>query len=153
MQLQELIPENCLLVGFEAQDKWDAIERMVEHLVGIGRLGTEVRSEHLDAVLARERSSPTGMEHGLAIPHAAVDDLEEVVACLAIAPGEGINFDSVDGSRTHFVTLLLIPRSQKLLHIRTLGSIARILGTERVREALLVAASAGEAWHALEENA
>ena len=34
----------------------------------------------IDAVLTRERSMSTGMEHGIAIPHAAVDFIDDIVA-------------------------------------------------------------------------
>ena len=47
------------------------------------------------------------------------------------------------------IVLLLIPRAQKLLHIRTLAGIARVLGDEAVRSALLKATGEREAWRAL----
>ena len=50
------------------------------------------------AVLARERSMSTGMEHGIAIPHAAVDGVQTVVACMGIvSTGSGLAFESIDG--------------------------------------------------------
>jgi len=47
------------------------------------------------------------------------------------------------------IVLLLIPRSQKLLHIRTLADIARVLGNDEVRKSLLAARTQDEAWQAL----
>ena len=153
MRIQELFRPADIVVGFESTDKWDAIERMMIHLRESGRVHGEVEPTLSDAVMARERSMSTGMEHGLAIPHAAVEGLDEVVACLAIVQGaKGINFESIDGSETRFVVLLLIPRAQKLLHIRTLADVARVLGSEGVRSALLAASSPDEAWHALGEG-
>ncbi len=95
----------------------------------------------------------TGMEHGIAIPHAAVDGVHEVLACLGIIASEhGLAFESIDGRPTRVVVLLVIPRSQKLLHIRTLADIARVLGRDSVREALLAARDAHGAWSALAEG-
>ena len=92
----------------------------------------------------------TGMERGIAIPHAAVEGIEEVKACLAItAGGSGLNFDSIDASPVHLIVLLLIPRKQKLLHIRTLADIARVLGRDEVREGLRAAQTQEEAWQVL----
>ena len=153
MHIQELFKPADIIVGFQSSDKWDAIERMMIHLRESGRIRAEVEPALSDAVMARERSMSTGMEHGLAIPHAAVEGLDEVVACLAVVQrSEGIHFESIDGSDTHFVVLLLIPRAQKLVHIRTLADVARVLGNEGVRSALLAASSAEEAWHALGEG-
>jgi mannitol/fructose-specific phosphotransferase system IIA component (Ntr-type) len=153
MRIQELFRPADIIVGFEPSDKWDGIEQMMIHLREIGRIHAEVEPALSDAVMARERSMSTGMEHGLAIPHAAVEGLEDVVACLAVVQGaKGVNFESIDGSETHFVVLLLIPRAQKLLHIRTLADVARVFGNEGVRSALMTASSAEEAWHALGEG-
>ena len=93
----------------------------------------------------------TGMEKGIAIPHAAVEGLGEIVACMAIDPA-GLQFESIDASAAHFIVLLLIPPREKLLHIRTLAEVAKVLGREPVRQALLAAQSPDEAWHALGET-
>lgn len=154
MRLQELFQPRDLLVGFTARDKWDAIERMMKHLVATGRLTSDQSPAILEAVLNRERSMSTGMERNIAIPHAAVEDLPHVVAALAIVNAHGgLKFDSIDGTPTHLVVLLLIPKAQKLLHIRTLADVARVLGREEVREELLAAKSAQDAWAALAEPA
>jgi mannitol/fructose-specific phosphotransferase system IIA component (Ntr-type) len=47
------------------------------------------------------------------------------------------------------VVLLVIPKAQKLLHIRTLADVARVLGKDAVREQLLAAESPQAAWYAL----
>jgi len=150
MQLQELFQSPDLLVGFQAQSKWDAIERILKHLEQRGRIVPEHAPAFLEAVLAREQSMSTGMEHGLAMPHAAVEDLDEVVACLALcAEGDELDFESTDQSRTRIVVLLLIPRKQKLLHIRTLAEIARLMSKGEAREHLLAASDSEAAWQAL----
>ncbi len=148
--LQELFRPADILVGFHAADKWQAIDAMMRHMAVSGRLPPAVASACHEAVLARERSMSTGMERGIAIPHAAVEGLSKIAACLAVLPpGGGLNFDSIDHGETHFVVLLLIPRERKLLHIRTLADVARSLSREGVRSALLEARDADEAWSAL----
>ena len=152
MRLQELIPPQHILLGLEAADKWQVIERMSPFL-GPRGAGPAPRVEaYREAVMQRERSMSTGMERGIAIPHAAVDGLERVVGGLAVVrgeDGEGVNFDSIDASPAWLVVLLLIPRPQKLLHIRTLADLARHLGNEDVRRALRSAPTPAEAWSAL----
>lgn len=153
MQLHELLRPDDLIVGFRPSDKWDAIARLVERLVETGRLSEEDGSRVEDAVLQRERSMSTGIEQGIAVPHAAVEDLDEVKASMGVVAGEdGLSFESIDGRPTRFVVLLAIPPAQKLQHIRTLGDIARVLGKESVREALLEAQDSQEAWSVLREN-
>jgi mannitol/fructose-specific phosphotransferase system IIA component (Ntr-type) len=153
MQLSELFTPADLLVDFDPADKWEAIRTLVGHLVGEQRIDDAAAGAITDAVLSRERSMSTGMEHGIAIPHAAVDEVDEVIASLGIVRREqGLAFDSIDGQPTRLVVLLVIPRPKKLLHIRTLADIARVLGRDAVREALLAATSAEEAWQALAQG-
>jgi len=150
VKLFELLrPAECVL-PLEARDKWDAIEQLVGRLVATGRVPKERYEELCDLVLARERSMSTGMERGIAIPHAAVDRLDGVVGALGVVRSAGgLQFESIDARPTQLIVLLLIPRSQKLLHIRTLADTARTLGREEVREALLAAADGQAAWDLL----
>ncbi len=150
MPLRDILQPEDILLGLQPQDKWDCIDHMLKHLVARERIQGELVQEANEAVLNRERSMSTGMERGIAIPHAAIEGLEEVVFCLGVVPAKGgLNFESIDASPTHFVALLLIPRAQKLLHIRTLADVARVLGEEAVRSALLHAGGVGEAWQAV----
>jgi len=150
MDLRELFTPGDLLVGFRPNDKWDAIERLVEHLSSAGKIDPASASDILEQVLKRERSMSTGMERGIAIPHAAVDKIEHVLACMGIVSGEnGLAFDSIDAQPARLIVLLVIPRSQKLLHIRTLADVARVLGMEAVRDSLLAAETPEQAWEAL----
>ena len=138
-----------MLLAFDPADKWTAIERLVEHLVARGHLREEIREEVLEAILSRERSMSTGMEQGVAIPHAAVEDVPEIIGCMGVVQsGEGLNFESIDGDAARLVVLLVIPKAQKLLHIRTLAETARVLAKESVRAGLLAATSGAEA-HAI----
>lgn len=150
MRLSELFEPEDLVVPFSPADKWSAISDLVDHLHRRGKIPEEAVPEIREAVLARERSMSTGMEHGIAIPHAAVDGIERVVAAMGIVQREeGLDFDSIDGQSARLVVLLAIPRSQKLLHIRTLADVARVLGQESVRDALLAAPDAQAAWRVL----
>lgn len=152
MRLPDLIPPQHILLDLEAADKWEVIDRLAAMLVAQGAIPAARAESFREAVVQRERSMSTGMERGIAIPHAAVDGLERVAAGLAVVRGpggEGVNFDSIDASPAWLVVLLLIPRPQKLLHIRTLADLARHLGNEDVRQTLRRATAPDEAWKAL----
>ncbi len=150
MRLTELFAPEDLVIDFAPDDKWDALGKLVEHLVQQGRLDSEQAPAIRDAVLARERSMSTGMEHGIAIPHAAVEGVEQILVALGIVRNEaGLNFESIDGQPARLVVLLVIPKAQKLLHIRTLADVARVLGKDAVREELLAAETPEAAWYAL----
>ena len=154
MDLRELFRPEDLLVGFDPTDKWDAIRRLVDHLAATGRIPSAGAGAIHDQVVARERSMSTGMERGIAIPHAAVEETDEVCACMGIVSHEdGLAFETFDAQPARLVVLLVIPRSKKLLHIRTLADVARALGDSSTREALLAAPHAEAAHAALSTGA
>jgi mannitol/fructose-specific phosphotransferase system IIA component (Ntr-type) len=146
MNLGQLFEVQNLVVDFKPLDKWHAIEALIQRLTENGSLGAEQAEEALDAVQRRERSMSTGMEKGVAIPHAALPGLDEVVAILGLVRHEGgIPFESMDGAPAQLIVVLLIPKEKKLLHIRTLADVAKILGDEQVRVDLLNATDAQSA--------
>jgi mannitol/fructose-specific phosphotransferase system IIA component (Ntr-type) len=150
MRVQDLLQPTDIVLGFRPADKWDAIDQLITRLVESERIPADVAPDVHDAVVARERSMSTGMERGIAIPHAAVAELEDVVACLAVTSADGrLEFQSIDAGPTRLLVLLVIPRAQKLLHIRTLADVARLLGDDEVREGLFAATTPEEAWRAL----
>ncbi|MDF1801080.1 MAG: PTS sugar transporter subunit IIA [Planctomycetota bacterium] len=150
MQLQEIFRADDVLLGLDSGDKWEAIRSLMERLVESGRVPEERAEELLEAVFERERSMSTGMERGLAIPHAAVEGIDGLAAALGIVTDEGgLEFSSIDGAPTRLVILLLIPREQKLLHIRTLADVARGRGDEAVVSKLLASESSADAWQVL----
>ena len=150
MDLRQLFQPGDLILGFSPKDKWDAIRALVTHLANSGRFSAAVGDRIFEQVLARERSMSTGMERGIAIPHAAVEEVGKVTACMGIVQRDGgLAFESIDGEPARLVVLLVIPRAHKLLHIRTLADVARVLGKDQVREKLVHAADAQLAWEAL----
>ncbi|MFT5052884.1 MAG: mannitol/fructose-specific phosphotransferase system IIA component (Ntr-type) [Chlamydiales bacterium] len=146
MELQTLFSAENLIVDFCPSDKWQAIRDLVDHAAAQHGIGADQVEAIMEAVVSRERSMSTGMENGIAIPHAAVDELEAVIPCLGIVSTEtGLPFDSIDRQPARFIVLLVIPREQKLLHIRTLADVARVLGRADVRSRLLEARTSAEA--------
>jgi nitrogen PTS system EIIA component len=151
MKLGDLLKEGQIAMGFQARDKWEAIDKMVDLLVANNTIKADQRAAVISALVAREKVASTGMEHGVAIPHAGIDEIDNAVAALAIAP-EGIPFQSADGRPARIVILLVIPRKTVQKHIRTLAGIARLIQYEEMRDALTNARSAREALGVIREE-
>ncbi len=151
MKLGDLLKEGQIATGFTARDKWEAITKLVDLLIAQGRLKAEQREAVYGALAAREKVASTGMEHGVAIPHASVDGVEDALAALAVSP-EGVPFQSADGRPAHLIILLVIPRKAVQKHIRTLAGIARLLQYEEMRDALTGSRSAREVLQVIKEE-
>jgi mannitol/fructose-specific phosphotransferase system IIA component (Ntr-type) len=146
----ELLSGDDVVLPLVAKDKWDAIEVLLRHIEASGHVPAGQLKAYREAVLARERSMSTGMERGIAIPHAAVDGLDRLVGAFGVVKSStGLAFDAIDAQPTTMVVLLLVPRSQKLQHISTLADIARLLSREEVRDAIVECEEPAGVWRVL----
>ena len=130
MTLSRLLRADAVLLGMAPKDKWDAIRRLVERLAEVGAIASDARDAVHEALLTRERSMSTGMERGVAIPHAAVDAIERPIAALALLP-RGIGFESIDGRPATIVALLVIPPAAARQFARTpeqMAGLAALVG-------------------------
>ena len=150
MLLTEVIREDLIKVGLQAQDKWEAIEELVDVLISLHELSLSDRSEVVKAVTEREKSLSTGLEHGVAVPHAAVDCVDDIVGVLGTSPG--IPFQSHDGQDARMIILLLIPRGSFQQHVRTLAGIAKLGSIPRIRDKVYQAKTATQIMQALHES-
>ncbi|MEZ5980603.1 MAG: PTS sugar transporter subunit IIA [Planctomycetota bacterium] len=147
----EFLGSKDVVLPLVAKDKWEAIDALMAHVAARHGMASSEAGARRELVLARERSMPTGMERGNATPHAAVDGLDRPVGALGfVKDPAGLPFDSIDAQPTNFVVLLLIPRDQKLQHIRTLADIARLLSRDDVRKGLLESEDGAEAWRVVD---
>jgi PTS system nitrogen regulatory IIA component len=144
LKLSELLVEPAVMHAPEARDKWQVIEGLTDLLLTTD----QIRPEHRDAVhralVARERSMSTGMEHGVAIPHTSVPEVEQPAVSLGIFP-DGLDLQSIDGRSTYLVILLVNPANRTKDHIRTLAEIARLLSNAELRQALVRSSDAAQA--------
>lgn len=151
MKLTELLTAELIAVPLKAGDKWEAIGALAQQAVVAGRLPGERLEMVRDALVAREECMTTGMEHGIAIPHAAVEGLSDVVGVLGLNP-DGIPFETLDGEPARIIVELIIPRDRKLTHIKTLAEISKLLHRAEVREALLACSDGSAAMACLHEH-
>jgi mannitol/fructose-specific phosphotransferase system IIA component (Ntr-type) len=144
-----LLRRGAFVSELHAHTPGDAIAELVRAL---GSLLAGVKRHARDAVLERELVAPTGLGDGIAIPHAALEGLEQPLLALGRAP-HGIDFDAPDGRPARFVFLLLIPANAYAQEIRILASIARATVSSSAREQLGRAAGPDEVIRVLAESA
>jgi mannitol/fructose-specific phosphotransferase system IIA component (Ntr-type) len=123
-------------------DKWALLDAIVAATANAWDLSPELANECHRCLLAREHSVSTGMEAGIAVPHAAVAGLPQLILGMAILP-RGLEFESLDGQPATVVVMILVPKTEKLAHLQTLTEVARRLSGSAFRQSLL-AAQTGE---------
>lgn len=142
MPLIDLIDEDVIKTPLESRLKYDVIMELLGILDKAGKLKDLDRAA--SAVFAREDLGSTGLEGGVAVPHAKTDTVDSLTIAIGIAP-EGIDFDALDGKESRLFFLMLAPPDQTGPHIEALSEIAKITQSRSFVETLQRAESATEA--------
>jgi mannitol/fructose-specific phosphotransferase system IIA component (Ntr-type) len=121
--LANAVTPGTILLGLEGGDKRSVIEALVGLIMASGH-ATD-RDAILAAVLDREAKGSTGLENGIAIPHARTPGVSDVVCALGISRA-GIDFDSVDERPCHLVFLVLAPPCESTKYLKALSAVALI---------------------------
>jgi len=144
MKLSDILTDSLIQTTLEAEDRIEAIEELVDLLITEHELSLRDRDGILKVVIQREMQVSTGVGGGVAIPHGTVDCIYEIVGAIGISK-RGINFEAVDNAPVTIVVLLLVPKTQITMHIKTMAQVARIFHRKSVRESIRNASSPDQA--------
>ncbi|MAQ45809.1 MAG: PTS lactose transporter subunit IIC [Confluentimicrobium sp.] len=80
----------------------------------------------IEALQERETLGPTGVGHGIALPHARIDGLEKVVGVF-FRLEQSLDFDSVDRQPVDLVFSLFAPSDSGVEHLKALALVSRTM--------------------------
>lgn len=80
----------------------------------------------VDALIDREGLGPTGVGHGIALPHARLDGLDRVHG-IFLRLEKPLNFDAVDRQPVDLVFALLAPKTKGVDHLKALALVSRTM--------------------------
>jgi PTS system nitrogen regulatory IIA component len=129
---------ECIQIGSDARNKAEVLDD-IARLAKRSKVLENVPEKQIRRALERrEKIGTTGFGGGIAIPHCALEDIEEFVVGLLIAP-EGIDFESLDREKTTTFFFIIGPVSQRNRHIQLLSAISKILKNPDVIQRFLEA--------------
>ena len=138
MKIDELYPVNSILLNFNSKNKLLALEALTKNFARIYYGVNE--KELLQLLVQREELGSTGIDHGVAIPHANINHIDKPKGLLAISR-RGVDFNSIDGELTHFLILIVYPQNFLGRQTQVLSKIARLFREKALRESILKAHS------------
>lgn len=103
------------------------------------------------ALIEREKLGSTGIEDGVAIPHAKIEGLSHIIVACGRSIS-GLDFDAHDAKPTHLFFVLLAPMNATGMHLKVLARLSRILKESRVRSRLMNAQAAPELYGIMVEE-
>lgn len=141
MGFLELLNKDMIRVPLKSVTKNSVIEELVDLIDSHG--GLKNRDHVLQEVLKRELLCSTGLERGIAIPHAKTEAVDDMLMAVGIAP-KGIDYEALDGNPSKLFFLILAPPDQAGPHVEVLADIARVTKSNAICRLLLAAADADE---------
>jgi PTS system nitrogen regulatory IIA component len=118
----------------------------------------EVTERHFDPeeavqlIRERERLMPTGMGHGIAIPHCRLLALDQPVVVFA-RHTEGIVFGGMDNAPCRLIVLILSGAGAPDEHLKLLAAMAQLLGNDQTRTKLLKANTPDDFYEVIKQTA
>jgi PTS system, fructose subfamily, IIA component len=130
--LEYLVPERVKL-NLEGKTKTQIIKEMAQLFVKSGVLDSEDLEEFVKEINEREKLTPTGMQDGIAIPHARTPLVKKLSLALGIS-GEGVDFESMDGEPSKLIFMIAAPEETKKEHLDLLAEISKLSYEEELVE-------------------
>ncbi|HEY4532726.1 MAG TPA: fructose-specific PTS transporter subunit EIIC, partial [Fusobacterium sp.] len=139
----------CISLELQSKNKADVIDELIGILDKAGKLND--REIFKKEILKREAQSSTGLEEGIAIPHAKTEAVKVPSIAIGISK-EGLDYESLDGEVSRLFFMIAAAEGADDTHIELLSKLSTILLEDEVREALLCAKSKEEVIQMLEDE-
>lgn len=131
-----------MLPKFRASSKKEAIEKMVAEVATACPNHVKNAAEAAEAVLKREASMPTGLDHGIAVPHGRCPSVLGIAGAVAIVDNEGTangcipDYETIDNSPLKIIVLTLANDEAQTPYLKLMSYISRALRADNGYEQL-----------------
>ena len=139
--INNMLSENCINLDLKGTNKGQIIDELVEMLNAAGKLND--KEEYKKEILKRESQSSTGLEEGIAIPHAKTSAVKVPSIAFGLSKA-GVDYDSLDGEPSKLFFMIAAPANASDTHIEVLSKLTTTLLDDDIRERLLNATSSKE---------
>jgi len=123
-------------VDLKGNTKQEIITEMITILVNSGQLDTSKKDLALNDLLERENNMSTGMQDGIALPHAKTDAVDKIIAAVGVKK-TGVNFDSLDKKDSSIFVVTLAPKKSPKSYLQFMSEITGFLMQEENRRKVL----------------
>ncbi|WP_407493964.1 PTS sugar transporter subunit IIA [Pseudooceanicola sp. MF1-13] len=126
MNLAEILKPEAIKVVASATSK----KRLLHDLGDLAQAAYGYESGALvTALMERENLGPTGVGHGVALPHARMEQVTDMSAAFILLE-RPVDFDAVDRQPVDVVMALFAPEEAGVEHLKALALVSRTLRNE-----------------------
>lgn len=122
-----LVPASVRVVG-----QFTSKKRLFQELGEIAAQAHGMQAALVvDGLQERESLGPTGVGHGIALPHARLEDLSRI-AGVFVRLEKPLDYDSVDRQPVDLIFCLLAPKDSGVDHLKALALVSRTMRDQGV---------------------
>lgn len=132
MELSDVVSPDAVLCAVRAGSKKQALQEIAHRAADT--YGLECRAV-FEGLLGREKLGSTAMGNGVAIPHARIAGLGQIVGLFARLE-RPVDFEAADGQGVDLLFTLLAPQEAGADHLRALAKVSRLMRDPAVRTKL-----------------
>ncbi|MDE7522973.1 PTS fructose transporter subunit IIABC [Ligilactobacillus salivarius] len=136
MDIRSLLMKDIMIMDLKATTKSEVIDEMVHNYYEHGIIDDE--DLYKKDIIKREEESSTGMDDGIAIPHAHDAAVKKPAVQFARSVA-GVDYDSMDGQPTHLFFMIAAPEGGDNTHLQALAALSQVLMNPDVVTALKAA--------------
>ncbi len=141
IQLDKYIDEKQVCMHLRSTHKTDILRELVDFLSINEDFTQENRKDFLEDLLEREKILSTGLESGVAIPHARSSAITKTQIVIGLKP-EGVDFTALDNKPSSIFILIASPTESP--HLEILAKISTLNHEAAFREKLLQTKTSSE---------
>ncbi len=125
-----------MLPNLKARSKEEAIRKMVSEIVAACPKHVKNVDKVVEAVLKRENSMSTGLDHGIAVPHGRCADVVGIAGAVALVDNSGsetgaiADYETIDNSRLDIIVLTLANDEQQIPYLQLMSYISKALRSD-----------------------
>ena len=136
MKITDILKKEHIIENLVSTDKESTLDELSSFLKDKGMV---LNKETLQsALMQREALGSTGIGENVAIPHAKISAIDQIVTVFGRSI-KGIEFDSLDKKPVHFIYLVLAPVNSSGQHLKVLARISRLLKNTTLKESIMSA--------------
>jgi len=149
ISLLEFFSRRSIMDQLKSKDRNSVIRELCE--LAVEEENTLEVEAVVSAVLKREEIIGTAIEEGLALPHARLALLTKPVIIFGRSLA-GIDWNSPDGHKSHFIFLILTPETNDDSQVQILRAIAKTFNDEKLRHQMIKSSDTQELWSVLKDE-
>ena len=140
-----------MLPGFRAATKAEAFRKMIEAMHAEFPKHVPDVEAAMSCVLKREAAMPTGLDHGIAVPHGRDESIVNIAGAVAVVDNTGsetggciADYETIDKSPVDIIVLTLANDQAQTPYLQLMSAISRILRADDGYAKLKAAKTADE---------